>query len=100
MTILFNLINMANNRGRVEEKRPSDEDIADYTARACLTTVLVVWIILDHISYFDFHDLLNVECDYSSCRTINLNLVKIKFCLPKVFLDYFILRYYNSGELR
>ena len=30
MTMLFNSMNMANNRGRVEEKRPTDEEIADY----------------------------------------------------------------------
>ena len=55
------------------------------------------WI---RIIFFDFHDLLNVEYDYNSCRTINLNLVKIIIflCLPKVFLDHFILLYYNSGS--
>ena len=30
MTMLFNSMNMANNRGRVEDKRPTDEEIADY----------------------------------------------------------------------
>ena len=74
------------NRGRVEEKRPTDEEIADYIENSepveeVSKTVLVVRIILDQI-FFDFHDLLNVEYDNNSCRTINLNLVKIiTFCV-------------------
>ena len=30
MTMHFNSMNMANNRGRVEQKRPTHEEIADY----------------------------------------------------------------------
>jgi len=49
----FNSMNMADSRGRVKEKRPTDKDIADYMENLEPAQIII------------------------SCRTINFNLVII-----------------------